>query len=214
MDNQNIGQINQENAGLICAKINSEADEEVKIILEKAGKEAEKIIGAARLEAEEKKQRILKDVDVAIQKSREKIMSSLNLEKKRLVLGEKDKFIQLVLSETKKKLAEFRKDKGYPRFLEDAILEGLEVIGEINFVIYYSYLDEGIFNDVFMKRIEKLCREFKKMDCQVKFNKADFTDPGVIVNSPDGRVMYDNRVSARLERQQEEISRQLLKEAF
>ncbi len=214
MDNQNIEQINQENADLICAKINLEADEEVKAILEKSEKEAEKILGGARFEAEEKKQRILKNVDIEIQKSREKILSALNLEKKRLVLGEKDKFIQLVLVEVKKKLAEFRKDKGYPQFLENVILEGLEVIGENNFVIYYSYLDDIIFDDVFMKRVEKICREFKKLDCQVKFNKADFSDLGVIVNSLDGRVMYDNRLLARLGRAQEEIYRRLLKETF
>jgi len=212
MNNKNTGEKNQENADLICAKINQEADEECNVILERARKEAEKILMSARLEADEKKQRILKDADIEIQESVEKIKSSLNLEKKRLFLEEKDTFIHSVFAAVKQKLEEFRADNGYLRFLENAILECLKVIGEINFVVSYSYLDENIFNDAFMKRIEKICQDVEKMDCHISFKKADFRDSGVIVNSSDGRIMYDNRLSARLERAKDRIYQQLLKE--
>jgi len=212
MGNKNSGQDNLENADLICAKINQEADEEVNVILEKSGKEAEKIIGQARIEAEEKRQQIIKELDIEIQRSKEKIICSLNLEKRRLVLEEKDKFVQSVLAEVKKKFEGFRRDKGYPDLLEKAVLEGMEVIEENNILVYYSCWDEGIFNEVFVKRVEKACRDTKMAECGFKFNKADFNDLGVIVNSFDGRVMYDNRLLSRLERKKEKIYRELVKE--
>jgi len=214
MDKKILGQLNQENADLICAKINQDADEEVRAILEKAGKDAEKVLAQARKSAEEKRRAILKDLEQEIQKSREKILSSLNLEKKRLLLGEKDKFVQSVLSEVRKKAQDLRKDSGYPEFLENAIIEGIEVIEENKAEIYYSYLDEHLFNEGFINKIEKACSRVLKTDCRVKFNKADFNDLGVIVNSTDGRMMYDNRILARLERAKEEIYMELLKESF
>lgn len=214
MDNKIFGQINQENADLICAKINQEADEEVKTILEKARRETEKILAQARKVAEDKRQLILKDLGIEIQKSREKILSSLNLEKKRLVLGEKDKFVQSVLAEVKKEAEGFHKDSGYPQFLEKAIIEGINVIGENNIAIYYSYLDEHLFNDFFINKIRNVCSAGMNKDCSIKLNKADFKDLGVIVNSLDGRMRYDNRFLPRLERVREEIYMELLKESF
>jgi len=214
MDIKILGKINQENAQVICSKISEDADDEIKSILGAARKESEKINSAARKVIEDKNQVIFKDLEREIQKSREKILSSLNLEKKRLVLGEKDKFIQSVLAQVKKKAEDFRRESNYLEFLKNAIIEGVEVIEENNIEIYYSVLDERIFNDDFKDKIEKACSQILKTECSLKFNKADFSDLGVIVNSIDGRIMYDNRFLARLERVKEEVYMELLKESF
>jgi vacuolar-type H+-ATPase subunit E/Vma4 len=214
MDNKFIEKLNQENAEVICAKISQDADEEVKTILEQARKESDKIASQARKVIEDKNQEISKKLEREIQKSREKILSSLNLEKKRLVLGEKDKFIQSVLAQVRKNAQDFRKENDYQEFLQNAIIEGAEVIEENNIEVYYSRLDESIFSQDFMVKIEKACTQALKTGCGLKFNKADFNDLGVIVNSIDGRIMYDNRFLARLERVKEKIYMELLKDSF
>jgi vacuolar-type H+-ATPase subunit E/Vma4 len=214
MDDKILGKINQENAEVICAKISQDADEEIKAILEQGRRESEKIINQARKVVEDKNQVIFRELEREIQKSREKILSSLNLEKKRLVLGEKDKFIQSVLTNVIKNAQDFRRENNYPEYLENAIIEGIEVIEESNIVIYYSSLDERFFNSDFTKKIEKSCSQVLKTSCSLKFNKADFNDLGVIVNSVDGRIMYDNRFLARLERAKEKIYMELLKDSF
>ena len=48
----------------------------------------------------------------------------------------------------------------------------------------------------------------------VEFKKSDFSEIGVIVQSQDGRLLFDNRFSARLKRAYDEIYMKLLKEAF
>lgn len=214
MDNKLLGKINEENASVICAKIAEEADDEILTILEQARKETGKIISGAQKVAEDKKEMINKDAEREIQKSQEKMLSSLNLEKKHLVFAQKDKFIQLVLAEAKKKSEEFRNASAYPEFLESAIVEGIKVIEQNNIEIYYSYLDEHLFNEAFIKNIKSSCFAVMNKDCNVKFNKSDFKDLGVIVNSAGGRMMYDNRFLARMERAKEEIYMELLKESF
>ena len=214
MDNKSLGKLNQENAEVICAKISEDADAEIKTILEQARRESEKIVSQARKSAEDKNLLISKELEQEIQKSREKILSSLNLEKKRLVLGEKDKFIQSVLAKVIKNAQDFRRENGYQEFLENAIIEGVEVIEDGNIAVYYSSQDEHFFNSDFIKKIEKSCSQVLKTGCSLKFNKADFSDLGVIVNSVDGRIMYDNRFLARLERVKEKIYMELLKDSF
>lgn len=214
MDKKILGQMNQENADLICARINQDADEEVRIILEKAGKEKKTVLAEAQKFAEGKKQEILRSAEQEIRKSREKILSSLNLEKKRLVLSEKDKYVQSVLAEVRKTAENWRKDSGYPEFLENSIIEGINVIAESNITVYYSRLDEHFLSRDFIGKVEKACAQVLKTDCSLKFNKADFIDLGVIVNSTDGRMSYDNRFLARLDRAKEEIYMELLKQSF
>jgi vacuolar-type H+-ATPase subunit E/Vma4 len=214
MDDKVLGKINQENAQVICSKISEDADGEIKSILEASRKESEKINSAARKVVEDKNQVIFKETEREIQKSREKIMSSLQLEKKRLVLSQKDKFIQSVLDQVNKKSQEFRRENSYPDFLKNAIIEGAEVIEENNIEVYYSGSDERVFNDDFKNQAGKACSQVLKTNCSLKFIKADFTDPGVIVNSVDGRIVFDNRFLARLDRVKEEVYMELLKELF
>ncbi len=211
MDKKSFELTGRENTDLICEKINQEAEEEIKIILDKARLEARNILVQAQGEAESKKQLILNELERDIQKSKEKIFSSLNLEKKRLVLMEKELFVHAILAELNKDFEEFREAGGYLDYLKKAVIEGIKVIGQNNDVVYYSFMDARFFNETFIAGIKKLCLE---AGCAVEFNKAEFENLGVIINSIDGRVMYDNRLSSRLERSKEEIYAELLKESF
>ncbi len=211
MDKKALGQGGKENTDLICARINQEAQEEIKIILDKARGEAGNILAQARVEAESKKQLILRELDKALLKSKEKTFSSLNLEKKRLVLMEKEMFVHAVLAELNKDFEEFRETSEYLDFLKKAVLQGVKVIAEKNIVVYFSFMDERYFHETFIADVKKLCLD---AGCAVEFKKAEFEDLGVIINSTDDRVMYDNRLSSRLERHKEEIYGALLKESF
>jgi vacuolar-type H+-ATPase subunit E/Vma4 len=94
-----------------------------------------------------------------------------------------------------------------------AIVEGMEVLDVNQGVVYYAAADEHIFNDGFMKKVSERLRRAMNRECSLTLNKSDFNDIGVIVNSPDGRMMYDNRFDARLSRMYEDIYMDLLKGA-
>lgn len=194
-----------EDAGEICKKIIDDASSQADAILAAAGKEKSKILEEANQEAENKKKEALKRNDLEVEKIKQKIFSTLNLEKKKLFLEEKSRFIETVLEKVKETSAEFRKNQGYGEFLGKAVSEGIDVIGEAEAVVLYSALDENIIKSVPIKNTNGVKLEFKK---------SDFKDIGVIVQSKDSRLIYDNRFFARFKRLYDEIYMDLLKGAF
>jgi len=214
MNEKLLNQKNKENADAICAKIREDADYETKNMLARANKEAERILKEAKWLGGKKKEEINRNFDKEIEKTRERILSTINLEKKRITLGEKSKFVEDILNNVKRQAQDFRKTEGYIGFLEKAIIEGVRVIDEGDIEIFYSFLDENILHDGFIKKLENICSDTLKQKCSIELEKSDFEDLGVILHSQDGRMGYDNRFLARLERIYDEVYMELLKEAF
>ena len=202
MDKSLYSKAKIEDAGEICRKIIEDAAAQADSILTSARKEKSKILEEANHEAENKKKEALKKNDIEIEKMKQKIFSTLNLEKKKLFLEEKSRFIETILEKIREMAIEFRKDPGYKKFLEKAILEGIKVIDEGEVEILYSGLDEEIIKDDFIKNIKGAALEFKK---------SGFKDIGVIVQSRDSRLIYDNTFSARFKRLYDEIYMNLLR---
>ncbi len=209
MDKKVLNQLNSENAEAIFRKIREDAEAEAANLLERAQKEAQRMIKDAGLEAQRQKESQLKVLEKEAAQIKERAVSSLNLEKKRRILNERSRFVEAVLEAVKAKAEAFRRSAEYAHFLEKAVLEGIEVIAEDEIEVFYSYLDEAIFSEAFIKKIEKNLDKRHKL----KFTKSDFRDPGVIVDSSDGRMLYDNRFLGRLKRVYDEVYMELLKEA-
>jgi|GEM_PF-398332 len=205
-------QLNGDNADVICAKIRQDAENEVKILLDRAAREKAGIIKEAQTLAQKKAGDILRETDKEIEKSRERINSTLNLEKKRLLLEGKSRFVQSVFESVQRMADKLRDQPGYADRLQDWIIEGIKVIESDKVDLFYSFRDEHIVNDGFIKKIEDICKDTLKQSVSVKPCKGDFADPGVIVNSQDGRMMFDNRFSARLSRSYDQFYMELLKE--
>jgi V/A-type H+-transporting ATPase subunit E len=205
MDKSLYSKAKIEDAGEICRKIIEDATAQAESILTNARKEKSKILEEANHEAENKKKEALKKNDIEIEKMKQKIFSTLNLEKKKLFLEEKSRFIETALEKVIEIAAEFRKDQGYKAFLEKAISEGIKVIGEGEVEVLYSGLDEEIIKDDFIKNINGV---------ELQFKKCDFKDIGVIMQSKDSRLIYDNTFSARFKRLYDDIYMDLLKGAF
>lgn len=191
-----------EDAGEICKRIIEDASSQADSILANAKKEKSRILEEADAEAGNRKKILLRKNEVEIERIKQKIFSTLNLEKKKMFLEEKSRFIEAVLEKVKEMALEFRKDPGYRGFLEKAILEGIKVLGEKKAEVLYSSLDEKMINEDFVKNIKEAGLDFKK---------SDFKDIGVIVQSKDSRLIYDNTFSARFKRMHDDIYMELLK---
>ncbi len=205
MDKSLYSKAKIEDAGEICRKIIEDASAQADFMLTAAEKEKSGILKEANQEAENKKKEILRKNEIEIEKMKQKIFSTLNLEKKKLFLEEKGRFIEAIIEKVRETAMEFRKDPGYKKFLEKAISEGVEVVGEGEAEVLYSGLDEKIIKGDFIKNINGVELEFKK---------SDFKDIGVIAQSKDSRLIYDNTFSARFKRLYDEIYMDLLKGAF
>ncbi len=203
-----------DSADEICRKIREGSEYEVKDILERARREAEKILGEAKKEADKRQEVVLRDLEKERERTKERILSSLNLEKKRVVLQEKNRFAENVLQAVADEAANARNSGDYATFLKKAILEGAGVIDGDEIDVLFSFLDEKAMRDNFRKEAESLCRAKYDRSLSLTFHTKDFKDIGVIVQSRDGGMAYDNTFRSRLRRFYEDVHRELIKEAF
>jgi len=214
MKTKNYPQANIQEAEQICFKIQQEAAHQVQDLFERANKEAQKILGLAKAEAENKKQALLKELDRKLSREEEKMLSSLSLEKKKIALEEKSKFAQQVLDSVFRQAEELRRSRDYATFLKKAILEGVGVIDTDTIEVFCSSFDEKITNPDFIKEVTASAASKFKKEFVFKFHFADFKDIGVIVQSPDGHLSYNNRFQSRLKRMYDQVYAKLLKESF
>jgi len=189
-----------ENAEEICSKIRDESSEEVQLILSKADKEKGRILAEASKGAESNAQAILSAAEKAMEQNRERIFSTVTMEKRRVRLEAESLFIDDVIAAVKREAENFRGSKDYVKFLREAILEGIKVVDSEKAQVFYSRLDEEAISQI--------------SDLSVQFKKSDFVDIGVMVQSEDNRLLFDNTFSAKLRRAHDEIYSKLLKEAF
>ena len=189
-----------ENADEICSKIREESSEEAQLILSKADKEKGRILSEASKGAESNAQAILSAAEKAMEQNRERIFSTVTMEKRRVHLEAESLFIDDVIAAVKREAENFRGSKDYVNFLREAILEGIKVVDSEKAQVFYSRLDEEAISQI--------------SDLSVKFKKSDFVDIGVMVQSEDNRLLFDNTFSAKLRRAHDEIYSKLLKEAF
>jgi len=201
-----------ENADAICQKILEESDYQSKDILDRAQKEAGKILSEASIAAESRKNEILKQLDSDILKIKEKVFSTLNIEKKKIELKEKTDFIEQVLSAVLKKAGTFRFDKGYKNFLKEAVVEGVGVIDCEEIDVLYSSSDEKIFSKDFIAELQAECKNRYAKNFSMQFKKSDSNDIGVLLQSRDGNLVFDNTFLSRFKRKHEEIYMEILKQ--
>ncbi|MEI8349946.1 MAG: V-type ATP synthase subunit E family protein [Candidatus Omnitrophota bacterium] len=202
----------KENAQELLKKINLEAEAEIADINAITKREVDKIFAQANKEVEAKKEIDLSQLQKEIEALREKNFSTVTLEKKRVILGEQNAFIEKVFCAVKDEAARFRLCAEYVAFLERAILEAVAVIDSEHMVVSYSSLDEKIFSAEFITNVQKNCAVKFGKKIVFNFQKSDFNDMGVTAASCDGHLCYDNRFTARLKRAYEEIYAQLQKE--
>ncbi|MFA5362689.1 MAG: V-type ATP synthase subunit E family protein [Candidatus Omnitrophota bacterium] len=201
------------NAGEICRRIETESDAQSRDILSRAKKEAARILEEARNEADKNKAVLFREADRTLAKLKERIVSSLNLEKKKVVMAEKEKFAGLVLQGVKKEAESFRENGEYRGFLKKQIVSGITLIGDPSVEVYYSFLDERLLTGSFRKEIEDACRDTIQGGVSLQFIKAEFKDIGIIIQSKDGRLISDRRFLSFLKTAYEDVYMRLLKEA-
>ena len=206
-DTEETGQIQE-----ISRRIQEEADSEVWNIIQQAQKKAEEILNAGQQQAASERAKKLADLEIAIKQMKERMFSSLNLEKRRIELKEKDKLIRDILASVSNKAKSFRTSEEYQNFLKESILEGILVLDKQELRVIYSSLDEAIFTEFFLRILSEECHRRWGKEVILYPEKGDFSDIGVKLQSMDRRIIFNNTFSARLARMQGEIYNRLLKE--
>jgi len=201
-----------QNVELICETILKEAEEQAKDILDRSQKEAENIKEEGQKVAEKIRQELLTEYERQQTILRQKFFSSLQLEKRKIILQQAGIFVEDVLKAVQDLAQEFRKSPGYLKFLLDIVGEGARVINQDELVVIYSEVDRELMNSEFLEEMKKICTAVRNRVAKVHLQSGNFQDSGLIVQSVDGRVNFDYRFSTWLKRERENIQRELMKE--
>lgn len=161
-----------------------------------AQRESKKIIAHFRERAEKQQEMILASVDIEI-------------EKKHLALKEKE--IQSVIEEAKKRLLE-KSPADYMKTLVRLAARAIDKMQGTDFTISLARSDESLAGDDLLNQIKAAV---KGKNVTLKYDAAESgISAGVIIRSADARQLYDNSFERRLKRLENYIRKEVAETIF
>ncbi len=137
-----------ENSDALCARIIEDADKESQKILDKAREKISEIFENNKKEIGSARAEILKTAQAEALAKQTKILSTIKLDERKIILNAKEKIFNQVIEEVNKKALNFRFSKEYPEYLKNLVIEGSLVIDHKEIEIITNSSDVNIFSEV------------------------------------------------------------------
>jgi len=204
------------------AAVKQQLDHMVKFIYREAEEKATEIASKAQEECSIEKQRLVQDEKLKVAKVYEtkrkqievkkKIMYSNALNQSRLtVLKAREEGIQKILTDAHRRLADLTKNpEAYRGLLQKLIVQGLLRLGEADVHIVARAEDKTLVEAAINGAVQEYKTKSQK-DVRVTLEKnthlppgpefakgPDFCSGGVILSTPDGKIICSNTLDARL----------------
>jgi len=197
----------QENLNKIVSKIRKDAQAEASKIIEKARKQAEEIRREAEREAEKKYSEMISSYQREAEQEKQRIVANAKLKARKIVLDAREEVISEAFSEAVERLKNLPRDK-YREVLLNLIKEGVEAIqGDAEVLLRKE--DSRLITSTMLKELSS------ELGFQIKKSKERISAiGGVVVRSSDGRIEVDNTFETRLERQKDELRKEVAKVLF
>lgn len=192
---------------LLCRAILEQGRKEADEILGNAKVESEKIIASARTRAEkELQEQILAQRSKALLEARQ-IVDAAELEAKKRTIAFREDLMQEIFRALELRLKDVSNQREYPDFLVSAIKEGIDSLVGKEFIVELRQEDLELVKE----SIEALGRE---LSVRIQTTTSLSIEEGARVYTGDRRLLYDNSLSARLKRCEDEIQREIWRRFF
>jgi len=177
----------------ITKEILEDAEKEAEKTILRAEAEAERILERAKEEAERRYDAIVRDGKERIRVKERQMISLFDLESKNRILRAKEEIISKVFNEVLKRLQRYTLTEDYVNCLFKLILEASGQIRSDTLIIRLNERDSKIITE------EKLNEFSRKMGVKlIKSKETADSIGGVIVMTPDRRIVVDNTFENRL----------------
>jgi vacuolar-type H+-ATPase subunit E/Vma4 len=198
---------------VLCREIQTQSESEATSILEEAQKDVEKIRQQAAQDAEKERGKILADAQNHAEASRKKMLSSVHLEVKKQTLKNREAILSRIFEEVRKKLEDFRGQADYAEFLKACAIEGALAVESEAIQVVCGKTEKKILSAAVLAAIQKtLAKEGRA--CRLALADGADEEGGVLVQSSDGRMRFDNRFSARIKRMEHRLRLEAMKAVF
>jgi len=174
-------------------EIIAKANENARRIDEEAENEARSLLNEAKRRGEEIMKQAREEAGRTLEKEDNERMSSLRLRMKGILSEAKEENSSKVLGDVWKMLIQTRDRKAYEKILERMIEEGVRGIGS-DAVVYVNSED---------RKLARKMKGFKLADSAIE------CAGGAIVTTPDGRIRIDNTFEANFEERKDEMRKHI-----
>jgi vacuolar-type H+-ATPase subunit E/Vma4 len=179
-----------------------------------AVEEAEKIVGDALKQAEERKmyaeKRITSILEDAEGKSsaqseavRKKVLAGVEMEIKRRLLQVREVVFSEILARVKDELKRLIGRETYRRVLMSWITEAMIGLGTDSAVVSASREEMHLIDAELLIEVEKKVKKYSGKEVKLRLSNGQYiSSQGVVLTSGDGRTAFNNLVTTRLLRKQ------------
>jgi len=188
---------------ILCREISNESRTEAREILEQAERDAaqrekEAQAVAGRIEAE-----IISRASAQADALKKRILSGLHLEIKNQKIRAREAFLLKLFDLVRQRLEVFRSSGEYPEFIRQSVLEGTLALGMDAVEIVSGDKEKALLGPEMLRTIEAEIRKVSDRPVSLSLSRETLNEGGVVLMSPDGRVRFDNSLSARMKRVQD-----------
>jgi vacuolar-type H+-ATPase subunit E/Vma4 len=192
---------------LLCRAIAAEGQNEAEKILAQAKAAAERLLVAAKENAEAKFQgEILSQRNKAYTDAKRQV-DAADLEAKRQVMAFREEIMREIFHTLEDRLNLFRNTPSYPDFLLKALKEGIAHLPGKDFLVELNEADFPAIQD-------KISDITSELSVNVSIKTSTELSAGVRIYTADQRQLYDNTLSARLNRLENEIKQAIWRRIF
>jgi len=187
------------NIELLTQAVMSEADSAAEQILSAARAKAEAIRQQAREQAKAESEQILEQASRDAERQRRQAIASAQIKARMLELEQREQILAEVFEAARKQLSSVQRWKEYGQIADQLLREAVIHLGAKAAEIH---ADEATKRFLTKEHLSKISKELN-VSLSVKGQLKEGT--GVIVQTEDGRMQYDNTLETRLSRLQNNL---------
>lgn len=186
----------EESIERLAQAVMSEARGEADQVLSEAKTKADGIRQQAQVQAASERQAILERAAMEAERTRRQAVASAQMKARMLELHHREKRLQDVFEAAGKKLSSVQAWKDYDEIALQLVREALIHLGSKSALVHADAKTQQAFTRA---ALEKLSKE---LNMKITVHEPLTRGTGVIVQTEDGRMQYDNTLETRLVRLQ------------
>jgi vacuolar-type H+-ATPase subunit E/Vma4 len=200
----------------IIDRILQDAREKAESILAEAQRSAEMLLEdrrqSALQRAEKDEHSILERAEIETDAVRGRAIADAKRNASWLVLSEKERLVSSVLNEVSRRLQALHKSEEYIPVLEKMIVDAGTVLGGGKLEVVLN--EDDLSLPLRMNELAEVTAEKTGVRTQLKLSSERIDAHGVVVGTPDGRIVLDNTFQAIIKRREKQLRLRISKILF
>ncbi len=189
----------EENIQALSHAVMAEAQSEADQTLEEARKKAEEIRAKSQEQAEAERAKILENANKEADRLRKQTIASAHLKARTLQLEQREELLNRVFEQSRRQLVNAQNNGDYNGTAVSLLKEALGKLGSDSAVVQADEHTQAVFTP------ETLNAVSKETGVRLELGEPLKQGTGVIVQTKDGHLRYDNTLETRMGRLQDSL---------